>query len=63
MDIKGKELKLDELAKVGGGVNQSDSQEIVADHYCPTCKKTTKFVVYSGARGRCKVCGTMQYDL
>ncbi|MBE5919992.1 MAG: hypothetical protein E7272_09130 [Pseudobutyrivibrio ruminis] len=63
MDIKSKELKLDELAKVGGGVNQSNSQEIVADHYCTTCKKTTKFVVYSGARGRCKVCGTMQYDL
>lgn len=27
--------------------------------YCENCKKQTSFIVYSGARGKCSICGTM----
>ena len=31
--------------------------------YCQTCGKKTEFTVFSGARGRCNVCGTIRTDL
>ena len=58
------ELEFDELGKVDGG-NQvlRSSADVTASHFCPNCQKVTQFIVFSGARGKCKECGTMVYDM
>ena len=54
------ELKLEELELATGGMSYQRSGEINTQHYCEHCKKITNFIVYSGARGRCKECGNRQ---
>ena len=58
------ELEFDELRKVDGGSQVlGSSAGVEASHFCPNCQKVTQFIVFSGARGKCKECGTMVYDL
>ena len=60
MDKNIKELDLEELETVAGGMELAGMREKTAVCYCNTCKKKTDFVVFTGTRGRCKVCGNIQ---
>lgn len=51
----------DELVKATGGADNKKTKPVIA--YCNTCKKKTEFKVFSGTRGKCKVCGTPRDDL
>ena len=56
-------LNLSELDVVSGGTDISFSEGKAIKHYCKKCGKTTNFIAFTGARGRCRVCGSMEYDL
>ena len=62
-NLDNNKLNLDELDVVSGGSDVSFSEEKTIKHYCNKCGKKTNFIVFTGARGRCQVCGTMEYDL
>ena len=50
-----------ELLNVNGGRSTSPSKDSGGENkvkvFCPECKETTTFIVYSGARGKCTKCG------
>lgn len=58
-----KELNIDELEFATGGTGGIGEKEVTVDHYCTNCKKTTKFIVFTGTRGRCKECGLREDNL
>ena len=49
----------DELLKdVNGGTgNINETKQDTKDAYCPKCKETRTFNLYSGGRAICQVCG------
>ncbi|WP_026663165.1 hypothetical protein [Butyrivibrio proteoclasticus] len=62
MDERAMAMNDNELENItGGGKGKSDQTtgERTTEAYCPICKKTTTFIVYSGSRGKCKKCGEM----
>lgn len=52
-------LSDDELFGVNAAMGSGSGNSTVTC-YCDNCKKQTQFIVYSGARGKCTVCGCMK---
>ena len=59
MEKKSGFLRIDEdqLEQAVGGVTVEEAKTVKA--FCPTCKKTTTFIVYHGSRATCRGCGKM----
>ena len=53
------ENELENVTGGGGSKNSQNSAERTVSAHCPHCNKTTTFIVYSGSRGKCKVCGNV----
>ena len=51
----GRTLNDDEMAAVSGGAGSGEKTA-----KCEKCKVNRQFIVYSGNRGKCSVCGNMQ---
>ena len=55
-------LGQDNVAAAGNTLSQTGEAGTV-EAYCSICNSRRKFMVFSGARGKCTVCGKMRLDL
>jgi len=52
-------LSDDELFGVNAAMGTQETTTTVTS-YCENCKKDTTFIVYSGTRAKCSICGTIK---